>query len=158
MISANKTLTDGNFKDVWKTEISKYQKTFERSFVLIDPPFLGEVLKNIFNNVRHNFESYEVANGHSYSSMVKTHLEFMAEPLSEPEPDELENVILEVISEGNVFRRLPGECTFVRHRREVKKFGGCLDIKALSEEGQSGTIVTLKLLISRRNTKQFLEI
>jgi orotate phosphoribosyltransferase len=146
MESANKMLQKLHFDDVWRGELEKVRNSKHIYYVLVDPFLLGEVLKNIFSNVRHNFEEYILTSKEKYSDLVVAKIEKLKpdEVITSLDSEDVEYIQLTVLSGGNPFRSQKDGTTISQHKLEIERFGGSLEVDPLNE--QSGTVVKLRLL------------
>jgi len=142
--SANETLRSLGFGEVWNVERKKLEAWPLGWKVLMDRHLLREVLRNIFSNVRHAFDGYQLASEETYADLVRLEIAKVKRPAPDLKSEERDYFELTVVSRGSGFHALREDTTFELHQREVANFAGRLHIQPFAD--QQGAEVTLTLL------------
>ena len=141
---ANERLRALGFGEVWQPARDRVKQWPLEWKVLIEPQLLREVLRNVFSNVRHSFDGYQLAASESHADLVGLEVKKLKRRVPGARAEERLFFQLVVTSRGKGFRGVREDATFEGHQREVESFGGDLQIAALPNN--LGAAVTMTLL------------
>ena len=145
----NGRLRQFKLRDVWKSEIRRFEKETRKrapeTFVLIDPHLLHEVLLNLLTNVRHNLKGKLVKTRASFERSLRVSLTPTADlvPSGDLESADGWSLKIEVFHGAPVAEHRVRK-TFDDHSERVRQFGGELSLS--SQPGGQGSRAELKLL------------
>jgi orotate phosphoribosyltransferase len=145
LITANTTLRDLGFGEVWEEQRKKLSAWPHEWKVLMERHLLREVLRNIFSNVRHAFAGSPLEGGTTYADRVRLDIAKVKRPAPDLKTEERDYFELTVVSFGEGFGAIREDATFSLHQREVTNFASQLEISPLPS--QRGTIVKLTLMM-----------
>lgn len=148
---ARRSFRGKDYENVWDHQIIRFERESEANpnYVLIDPLDLKEVLKNIFTNVRYNFEKVR-GPAKGFARLIKLHV--LPGPVA-PDDQTAETcrmVSLRLVSKGRRYNperaRRKVDSTFEQHKQVVNKYGGDLRIGLYTGKKWKGTQVELQLI------------
>ena len=157
LYEANATAANTEFADLWSSEILKLQERCHRPeldlLVLMDPPLLKQVLRNMLSNVRHSLAAPDQLPPRERVRIdIKTATRHLASEI-----DEQEVIILIVEAEGYAVSEVRERQRLAKHTlnsttlddqdARVREFGGALALH--DRDGGSGSVAEL-ILISRQ--------